>query len=97
MPHYFFASANSANAVLALHVFILLIPLCSLPSGPLLQGKLQVPAPSSPPKDPAGDQWQEQPNSAEKHGHAGPADAARQRHDTWHAAAAGGESMLERL
>lgn len=97
MPHYFFASANSANAVLALRVFILLIPLCSLPSGPLLQGELQVPAPSSPPKDPAGDQWQEQPNSAEKHGHAGPADAARQRHDTWHAAAAGGESMLERL
>lgn len=61
------------------------------PLGPLLQGELQVPAPSSPPKDPAGDQRQEQPDPAEEHGHAGPADAARQCHDSWHAATANGE------
>lgn len=60
--------------------------------GPLLQRELQVPAPSSSPKDSAGDQWQEQPDPTEEHGHAGPADAARQRHDPWHATPANGES-----
>lgn len=61
------------------------------PPGPLFQGELQVSTPSSPPKDPAGDQWQEQPDPAEEHGHAGPADAARERHDAWHAATTYGE------
>ncbi len=65
--------------------------LCVPPSGPLFQGELQVPAPSSPPKDPAWDQWQEQPDPAEEHGHAGPADAACQCHDAWHAATTYGE------
>lgn len=64
---------------------------CIPPSGPLFQGELQVSAPSTPPKDPAGDQWQEQPDPAEEHGHAGPTDAARQRHDARHAATTYGE------
>ena len=73
---------------------ILTVPFCHLfllPSGSLFQGELQVSAPSSPPKDPAWDQWQEQPDPAEEHGHAGPADAARQCHDSWHAATTYGE------
>lgn len=60
-------------------------------SGPLFQGELQVPAPSSPSKDPTGDQWQEQSDPAEEYGHARPTDAARQCHDAWHAATTYGE------
>lgn len=60
-------------------------------SGPLFQRELQVPAPSSSPKDPARNQWQEQPDPAEEHGHAGPADAACQRHDSGDAATTHGE------
>ena len=70
------------------------VPFCHFrvpPLGPLFQGELQVPAPSCPPKDPAGDQWQEQLDPAEEHGHARPTDAARQRHDACHAATTYGE------
>lgn len=66
------------------------VPLCHC-SGTLLQRELQVSAPSSPPKDSAGDQWQEQLDPAEKYGYAGPADAACQRHDARHTATTYGE------
>lgn len=59
--------------------------------GPLFQRELQIPAPSSAPKEPAGNQRQKQPDPAEEHGHAGSTDAARQRHDACHAATAHGE------
>lgn len=62
---------------------IYIFPYCFVPSGSLFQGELQVPAPSSTPKDPAWDQWQEQPDPAEEYGHAGPADAACQCYDSW--------------
>ena len=62
-----------------------------LPPGPLLQGELQVPPSPCPSKDPAGDQWQEQPHPAEEHGHAGAADAAGQCHDARHTATTYGE------
>lgn len=64
---------------------------CFVLSGPLLQGELQVPAPPSPSKNPARDQWQEQSDPAEEYGHAGPADAARQCNDARHTATPYGE------
>ena len=57
----------------------------------MFQRELQVPAPSPPSKDTAGDQWQKQPDPAEEYGHAGPADATCQCHDAWHTATTYGE------
>lgn len=60
-------------------------------SGSLLQGELQIPSSAPTLKNAAGDKWTEQLDSAEEHGHVGPANAARQRHDAWRPVTARGE------
>lgn len=60
--------------------------------GPLHAGELQVPPPTGPPQDPAGDQWAEQPDPAEDgRCHAGAADAV---HDPRHRHAARGQCRI---